>query len=56
MSERAEVAVAPPGAAARGPAWPRPLLVPLAWTTSKQAVRRLTFPVWQQLIFRIDAR
>lgn len=25
------------------------LLVPLAWTSSKQAVRRLTFPVWQQL-------
>lgn len=25
------------------------LLVPLAWTSSKQAVQRLTFPVWQQL-------
>jgi methionine sulfoxide reductase heme-binding subunit len=25
------------------------LLVPLAWTSSKQAVRRLSFPVWQQL-------
>jgi sulfoxide reductase heme-binding subunit YedZ len=25
------------------------LLVPLAWTSSNQAVRRLTFPVWQQL-------
>lgn len=25
------------------------LLVPLAWTSSKEAVRRLTFPVWQQL-------
>jgi methionine sulfoxide reductase heme-binding subunit len=25
------------------------LLVPLAWTSSKQAVRRLTFPVWQRL-------
>ncbi|HYJ08202.1 MAG TPA: protein-methionine-sulfoxide reductase heme-binding subunit MsrQ [Polyangiaceae bacterium] len=25
------------------------LLVPLAWTSSKQAVSRLTFPVWQQL-------
>ena len=25
------------------------LLVPLAWTSSKQAVRRLTFPVWQPL-------
>jgi methionine sulfoxide reductase heme-binding subunit len=25
------------------------LLVPLAWTSSKQAVQRLTFPVWQRL-------
>jgi sulfoxide reductase heme-binding subunit YedZ len=25
------------------------LLVPLAWTSTKEAVRRLTFPVWQQL-------
>jgi sulfoxide reductase heme-binding subunit YedZ len=25
------------------------LLVPLAWTSSKQAVSRLTFPVWQRL-------
>jgi sulfoxide reductase heme-binding subunit YedZ len=25
------------------------LLVPLAWTSSKQAVQRLTFPVWQKL-------
>lgn len=25
------------------------LLVPLAWTSSKEAVRRLTFPVWQRL-------
>jgi sulfoxide reductase heme-binding subunit YedZ len=25
------------------------LLVPLAWTSSKDAVRRLTFPVWQRL-------
>ncbi len=25
------------------------LLVPLAWTSSKPAVQRLTFPVWQQL-------
>ena len=25
------------------------LLVPLAWTSSKQAVRRLTFPIWQRL-------
>lgn len=25
------------------------LLVPLAWTSSKRAVQRLTFPVWQQL-------
>lgn len=25
------------------------LLVPLAWTSSKQAVARLTFPVWQRL-------
>lgn len=25
------------------------LLVPLAWTSTKQAVQRLTFPVWQQL-------
>ena len=25
------------------------LLVPLAWTSSKHAVQRLTFPVWQQL-------
>lgn len=25
------------------------LLVPLAWTSSQQAVRRLTFPVWQRL-------
>ena len=25
------------------------LLVPLAWTSSKEAVQRLTFPVWQQL-------
>jgi sulfoxide reductase heme-binding subunit YedZ len=25
------------------------LLIPLAWTSSKQAVQRLTFPVWQQL-------
>jgi methionine sulfoxide reductase heme-binding subunit len=25
------------------------LLVPLAWTSSKQAVQRLTFPIWQRL-------
>jgi methionine sulfoxide reductase heme-binding subunit len=25
------------------------LLIPLAWTSSKQAVQRLTFPVWQRL-------
>jgi sulfoxide reductase heme-binding subunit YedZ len=25
------------------------LLVPLAWTSSKQAVQRLTFPVWRRL-------
>lgn len=25
------------------------LLVPLAWTSSKQAVQRLTFPIWQKL-------
>ncbi len=25
------------------------LLVPLAWTSSKQAVQRLTYPVWQRL-------
>ena len=25
------------------------LLVPLAWTSSKRAVQRLTFPVWQRL-------
>lgn len=25
------------------------LLVPLAWTSTKRAVQRLTFPVWQQL-------
>jgi methionine sulfoxide reductase heme-binding subunit len=25
------------------------LLVPLAWTSSKQAVQRLTFPLWQRL-------
>jgi len=25
------------------------LMIPLAWTSSKQAVQRLTFPVWQQL-------
>jgi methionine sulfoxide reductase heme-binding subunit len=25
------------------------LMLPLAWTSSKRAVRRLTFPVWQQL-------
>ena len=25
------------------------LLVPLAWTSSKEAVRRLTFPVWRRL-------
>ena len=25
------------------------LLVPLAWTSSKKAVQRLTFPVWQRL-------
>ncbi len=25
------------------------LLLPLAWTSSKRAVQRLTFPVWQQL-------
>jgi sulfoxide reductase heme-binding subunit YedZ len=25
------------------------LLVPLAWTSSKEAVQRLTFPVWQRL-------
>jgi sulfoxide reductase heme-binding subunit YedZ len=25
------------------------LLVPLAWTSSKSAVQRLTFPVWQRL-------
>jgi methionine sulfoxide reductase heme-binding subunit len=25
------------------------LLVPLAWTSSKDAVRRMTFPVWQRL-------
>lgn len=31
MSGRAEVAVAPPGPAARGSAWPRPFLTPLAW-------------------------
>jgi methionine sulfoxide reductase heme-binding subunit len=23
--------------------------VPLAWTSSKQAVQRLTFPIWQRL-------
>ena len=25
------------------------LLIPLAWTSSKQAVQRLTFPIWQRL-------
>jgi len=25
------------------------LMIPLAWTSSKRAVQRLTFPVWQQL-------
>jgi methionine sulfoxide reductase heme-binding subunit len=25
------------------------LLVPLAWTSSKQAVQRLTYPIWQRL-------
>ena len=25
------------------------MLVPLAWTSSKQAVQRLTFPIWQRL-------
>jgi sulfoxide reductase heme-binding subunit YedZ len=29
------------------------LLVPLAWTSSKQAVARLTFPVWQRLHYLI---
>ncbi len=25
------------------------LLIPLAWTSSKQAIQRLTFPIWQRL-------